>query len=274
MPNRTVFFISDGTGITAETFGGSILAQFPGKPRKVRRPFIDTVEKAQAVVEEINHTAKGEGKKPIVFITMATEDVRAIITAPGCAGVVMDMFRTFVEPLEHEFGIKSNHRVGRFSDAAKSEEYNERIEAINFSLAHDDGQSAKNLASADVILVGVSRCGKTPTTLYLAMQHGIKAANYPLIPEDFERGQFPSTLAPYKSKCFGLTIDPERLTQIRNERRPNSKYAALDNCRYEVREAEAMMKRNGISWLSSTHKSIEEIAATILRDIRPDKLIY
>ena len=274
MPNRTVFFISDGTGITAETFGNSILAQFPGKPRKVRRPFIDTVEKAQSVVQEINRTALLEGKKPIVFITMATEDVRAVITAAGCTGVVMDMFRTFVEPLEHEFGMKSNHRVGRFSDAAKSEEYNERIEAINFSLAHDDGQSSKNLASADVILVGVSRCGKTPTTLYLAMQHGIKAANYPLIPEDFERGQLPSTLAPFKTKCFGLTIDPERLTQIRNERRPQSKYAALDNCRYEVREAEAMMKRNGIAWLSSTHKSIEEIAATILRDIRPDKLIY
>jgi len=274
MPNRTVFFISDGTGITAETFGNSILAQFPGKPRKVRRPFIDTVEKAESVVQEINRTALLEGKKPIVFITMATEDVRAVITAAGCSGVVMDMFRTFVEPLEHEFGMKSNHRVGRFSDAAKSEEYNERIEAINFSLAHDDGQSSKNLASADVILVGVSRCGKTPTTLYLAMQHGIKAANYPLIPEDFERGQLPSTLAPFKAKCFGLTIDPERLTQIRNERRPQSKYAALDNCRYEVREAEAMMKRNGIAWLSSTHKSIEEIAATILRDIRPDKLIY
>jgi [pyruvate, water dikinase]-phosphate phosphotransferase / [pyruvate, water dikinase] kinase len=274
MPNRTVFFISDGTGITAETFGNSILAQFPGKPRKVRRPFIDTVEKAQNVLQEINRTALLEGKKPIVFITMATEDVRAVITAPGCTGVVMDMFRTFVEPLEEEFGMKSNHRVGRFSDAAKSEEYNERIEAINFSLAHDDGQSSKNLTSADVILVGVSRCGKTPTTLYLAMQHGIKAANYPLIPEDFERGQLPSTLVPFKAKCFGLTIDPERLTQIRNERRPQSKYAALDNCRYEVREAEAMMKRNGIAWLSSTHKSIEEIAATILRDIRPDKLIY
>jgi regulator of PEP synthase PpsR (kinase-PPPase family) len=226
------------------------------------------------VVEEINHTAKAEGRKPVVFITMATEDVRAVISAPGCAGVVMDMFRTFVEPLENEFGMKSNHRVGRFSDAAKSEEYNERIEAINFSLAHDDGQSSKNLASADVILVGVSRCGKTPTTLYLAMQHGIKAANYPLIPEDFERGHLPSSLAPFKAKCFGLTIDPERLTQIRNERRPNSRYAALDNCRYEVREAEAMMKRESINWLSSTHKSIEEIAATILRDIRPDKVIW
>ena len=274
MPNRTVFFISDGTGITAETFGNSILAQFSGRPRKVRRPFIDTVEKAAKVVEEINHTALAEGKKPILFLTMASEDVRQVFTRPDCSGVLMDMFRTFVEPLEVEFGMKSNHRVGRFSDAAKSEEYNERIEAINFSLAHDDGQSSRNLASADVILVGVSRCGKTPTTLYLAMQHGIKAANYPLIPEDFERGAFPSSLAPFKAKCFGLTIDPERLTQIRNERRPSSKYAALENCRYEVREAEAMMKREGISWLSSTHKSIEEIAATILRDIRPDKLIY
>jgi len=247
MPNRTVFFISDGTGITAETFGSSILAQFPGKPRKVRRPFIDTVDKALGVVEEINRTAELEGRKPIVFLTMATEDVRDMIAGPACAGVVMDMFRTFVEPLEREFGMKSNHRVGRFSDAAKSEEYNERIEAINFSLAHDDGQSAKNLASADVILVGVSRCGKTPTTLYLAMQHGIKAANYPLIPEDFERGQFPSTLTPFKAKCFGLTIDPERLNQIRHERRPNSKYASLENCRYEVAEAESMMRREGIA---------------------------
>ncbi len=184
------------------------------------------------------------------------------------------MFRTFVEPLEAEFGIKSNHRVGRFSDAAKSGEYNDRIEAINFSLAHDDGQSAKNLASADVILVGVSRSGKTPTSLYLAMQHGVKAANYPLIPEDFERGQLPASLAPYKKKCFGLTIDPDRLAQIRHERRPDSKYASLANCRYEVSQAERMMKRDGIAWLSSTHKSIEEIAATILRDIRPDRLTY
>jgi regulator of PEP synthase PpsR (kinase-PPPase family) len=274
MPNRTVFFVSDGTGITAETFGNSILAQFPGKPRKVRRPFIDTAEKALALVEEINHAAKAEGKKPIVFLTMVRDEIREVLTDSACSGVLMDMFRTFVEPLENEFGMKSNHRVGRFSDAAKSEEYNERIEAINFSLAHDDGQSSRNLDSADVILVGVSRCGKTPTTLYLAMQHGIKAANYPLIPDDFERGHLPASLAPYKRKCFGLTIDPDRLTQIRHERRPSSKYASLDNCRYEVREAEAMMKREGISWLSSTHKSIEEIAATILRDIRPDKLIY
>ena len=169
---------------------------------------------------EINHTAEREGRRPIVFITLVNDEVLRRRRRTGCKGMVLDMFGTFVEPLEVEFGIKSNHRVGRFSDVSKSQEYNDRIEAINFSLAHDDGQSARDLEQADVILVGVSRSGKTPTSLYLAMQHGIKAANYPLIPEDFERGELPSALAPHKRKCFGLTIDPERLAQIRNERRP------------------------------------------------------
>jgi regulator of PEP synthase PpsR (kinase-PPPase family) len=274
MPTRTVFFVSDGTGITAETFGNSILAQFAATPRHVRRPFIDSVDKALAVQHEIEETANREGRRPIVFITLVNDEVRQVIARPDAKGLVLDMFRTFVEPLEAEFGVKSNHRVGRFSDAAKSQEYNDRIAAINFSLAHDDGQSARNLAEADVILIGVSRCGKTPTSLYLAMQHGVKAANYPLIPEDFDRGRMPAPLVPYKSKCFGLTIDPDRLAQVRHERRPGSTYASLNNCRQEVRAAESMMRREGIGWLSSTHKSIEEIATTILRDIRPARLIY
>ena len=274
MPERTVFFVSDGTGITAETFGNSILAQFSHRSRHVRRPFVDSPEKAAAVVQEINETAAREGKRPVVFITLVDDAVRSILTGETCTGLVLDMFRTFVEPLEVEFGVKSNHRVGRFSDASESQEYHDRIEAINFSLAHDDGQSSRNLDIADVILLGVSRSGKTPTSLYLAMQHGIKAANYPLIPEDFARGRLPTPLGPHKRKCFGLTIQPERLAQIRNERRPDSTYASLNNCRYEVSEAESMMRREGISWLSSTHKSIEEIATTILRDLRPDRLIY
>jgi hypothetical protein len=145
--------------------------------------------------------------------------------------MVLDMFGTFVRPLEIELGMKSNHRVGRFSDVSKSKEYHDRIEAINFSLAHDDGQSNRDLEQADVILVGVSRSGKTPTSLYLAMQHGLKAANYPLIPEDFDRRQLPPALVPHRKKIFGLTIQPERLSEIRNERRPNSRYAALENCR-------------------------------------------
>lgn len=273
MNTRTAFFVSDGTGITAETFGNSILAQFPNKLRHVRRPFIDTLAKAGEVVDEINEAQANETERPIVFLTLIDDDIRRHVTQ-GARGLVLDMFSPFVTPLEDEFGTQTNHRVGRFSDASQSQEYHDRIESINFSLSHDDGQSIRNLDAADVILVGVSRSGKTPTSLYLAMQHGVKAANFPLIPEDFERGVIPSAIKPHIGKCFGLTIDPVRLSHIRNERRPGSKYAALENCRQEVKAAEAMMRSAEIPWLSSTHKSIEEIATTILRDIRPDRLIY
>ena len=275
MPNPTVFFVSDGTGITAETFGNAILAQFEVKFRHIRIPFVDSVDKAHQAVRQILHTGEVEGRKPIVFTTLVNMEVLGVILE-GCKDktMLMDMFSIFVNPLEKELGIKSNHRVGRFSDASKSQEYRDRIEAINFSLAHDDGQLNRDLEQSDVILVGVSRSGKTPTSLYLAMQHGLKASNYPLIPEDFERRQLPPALMPHKKKIFGLTIQPERLSEIRNERRPDSKYASLANCRHEVAEAEAMMRRAGIRWLSTTHKSIEEIATTILQEISPERLIY
>jgi hypothetical protein len=275
MPNPSVFFVSDGTGITAETFGNAILAQFEIKFRHIRIPFVDSVDKAHQAVRQILHTGEIEGRKPIVFTTLVNMEVLTVILE-GCKDktMLMDMFGTFVNPLEQELGIKSNHRVGRFSDASKSKEYRDRIEAINFSLAHDDGQLNRDLELSDVILVGVSRSGKTPTSLYLAMQHGLKASNYPLIPEDFERRQLPPALMPHKKKIFGLTIQPERLSEIRNERRPDSKYASLQNCRHEVAEAEAMMRRAGIRWLSTTHKSIEEIATTILQEINPERLIY
>ncbi|BDU55184.1 MULTISPECIES: pyruvate, water dikinase regulatory protein [unclassified Limnohabitans] len=275
MPNPTVFFVSDGTGITAETFGNAILAQFEVKFRHIRIPFVDSVDKAHQAVRQILHTGEVEGRKPIVFTTLVNMEVLSVILE-GCKEktMLMDMFSIFVNPLEKELGIKSNHRVGRFSDASKSQEYRDRIEAINFSLAHDDGQLNRDLELSDVILVGVSRSGKTPTSLYLAMQHGLKASNYPLIPEDFERRQLPPALMPHKKKIFGLTIQPERLSEIRNERRPDSKYASLANCRHEVAEAEAMMRRAGIRWLSTTHKSIEEIATTILQEINPERLIY
>jgi regulator of PEP synthase PpsR (kinase-PPPase family) len=273
MPNRSVFFVSDGTGITAETFGNALLAQFEGGFKHVRLPFVDTEDKAHQTVRQINHTAEVEGRRPLVFTTVVNLDVMSVIKRE-CKGMVLDMFGTFVEPLESELGLKSNHRVGRFSDVSKSKEYNDRIEAINYSLMHDDGQSHADLESSDVILIGVSRSGKTPTSLYLAMQYGLKASNYPLIPEDFDRRKLPPALVPHRKKLFGLTIAPERLSEIRNERRPNSRYASLENCRAEVSEAEAMMRREGVRWLSSTTKSIEEIATTILQEIRPERLAY
>jgi regulator of PEP synthase PpsR (kinase-PPPase family) len=273
MSNRTVFFISDGTGITAETFGNAILAQFEIDPRHVRLPFIDSVDKAHQAVRQINHTGEVEGRRPIVFTTLVNMEILSVIKT-HCNGMLLDMFGMFVAPLESELGLKSNHRVGRFSDASKSKAYDDRIEAINFSLAHDDGQSNRDLAGSDVILVGVSRSGKTPTSLYLAMQFGVKASNYPLIPEDFDRRQLPPALVPHRKKIFGLTISPERLSQIRNERRPNSIYASVANCNHEIHEAEAMMRREGIRWLSTTSKSIEEIATTILQEVRPERLGY
>ncbi|CAM8641409.1 PEP synthetase regulatory protein [Burkholderiales bacterium] len=263
---RTAFFVSDGTGITAETLASSILAQFDQLKFKPRRlPFIDSVDKADQAALVIAQQGEEDGRKPIVFSTLVNPAISERIKQADA--LHLDLFQTFVVPLEAELGVKSSHTIGRFHHATDSDAYKNRIEAINFSLAHDDGQSSRNLDQAEVILLGVSRSGKTPTSLYLSMQYGIKVANYPLIPDDFERNALPAAITPYLRKCFGLTIDPMRLSDIRNERRPGSKYAALENCRYEVDAAERMMKREAIPWLSTTTKSIEEIATTILSSL-------
>jgi regulator of PEP synthase PpsR (kinase-PPPase family) len=270
---RTVVFVSDGTGITAETLAHSVLAQFEDiKFKQVRIPFVDSEVKAISAKQKINDLAAYDGEKPIVFSTLVNPTINGVVHKSNA--VFMDLFQKFVEPLENELGVKSTHRIGRSHTMANNEQYKNRIEAINYTLAHDDGQTAKDLASADVILIGVSRCGKTPTSLYLAMQYGIKAANYPLIPEDFERGELPKALPAFKKKLFGLSITPERLSEIRNERRPNSNYASLDNCKHEVRSAEFMMRREGVEWLSTTSKSIEEISTTIMQHLNLGSPIY
>ena len=269
--DRTVFIVSDGTGITAETLANSILTQFNLRFKKIRIPFVDTVEKVQAAVSAINDLHSLHNHRPIVFSTLAKQDFSNIIRQSHA--LHFDLIQTFVVPLENELSLKAARAMGLSHKSPDSEEYTSRMDAINFSLAHDDGQSHKNLANADVILVGVSRSGKTPTSLYLAMQYGIRAANYPLIPEDFERGQLPSALRPYKDRLFGLSINPDRLAAIRHERLPNSQYASLENCRQEVQAAEMMMQKEGIRWLSSTTKSIEEIATAIMQAIQLEKRI-
>jgi len=264
--DRTVFYVSDGTAITAETFGHSLLSQFGSvRLRQQRLPFVDSVEKAEAALQRINRQAQIDQRPPIVFSTLVNAPINDIVRKATCR--FFDLFASFLEPLEQELKVRSSHAIGQSHTASNLEAYSRRIAAINYSLSHDDGQTDKDLAEADVILVGVSRSGKTPTSLYLAMQHGIKAANYPLIPEDFDRQTLPEVLYRHKKKLFGLTITPERLTEVRQERRPNSRYASIENCRQEVAAAEAMMRREGIEWLSSTTKSIEEIATTVLQRI-------
>lgn len=267
MATRTVFFISDGTGITAETLGHSLLAQFgQDEFRQIRVPFVDSVERAQSCLEQIRAIGRQDGARPLVFSTLVNPET--VATLRQADALFLDMFEKFIEPLEAELGTRSTHTIGRFHGIAESQDYAKRIEAINFTLSHDDGVSDADLDQSDVILVGVSRSGKTPTSLYLAMQFGVKCANYPLIPEDFQRNRLPDGLNRHRGKMFGLTIAAERLHQIRNERRPDSRYAALDNCRYEIEAAQRLMRINGIRYFDSTKKSIEEIATIIMQEAR------
>lgn len=270
---RTVFIISDSTGITAETFSHAVLSQFEEIPfEAVRLPFIDSIEKAESAARRISKRADDTGQLPLVFSTLVDTDIADRIRSTPC--IFLDLFGAFVERLEDILGVKSNRSIGRSHTNVTSKQYGNRIEAINFTLAHDDGQFVHGLEQADVILVGVSRCGKTPTSLYLAMQYAIKAANYPLIPEDFERDILPPTLLPYRRKIFGLSIQPERLAEVRNERRPNSTYSSLKQCRNEVAAAERLMRMENIPWLSTTTKSIEEISTKILDEIGLDRTTY
>ena len=271
--NRTIFFVSDGTGITAEMLGHSLLTQFEGTEfTQVVVPFVDTAEKAQECLARIEEVKARSQARPIVFCTLIDESVRSMLRRADA--LVLDFFEGFINPLEVEFRTRSSHAVGRSHSVAHNKEYQDRIEAVNYALAHDDGLGSRELARADVILVGVSRSGKTPTCLYMAMQFGIKAANYPLTPDDFERAELPGAVAPLVGKLFGLTITPERLSEIRQERRPDSRYARLENCRYEVEEAERLMRRYGIEWLNSTTRSIEEIATKVLQAVKLERRAY
>jgi regulator of PEP synthase PpsR (kinase-PPPase family) len=270
---RRVFFVSDRTGITVEALGSSLLTQFGDVDfLRVTLPFIDTIPKAIQVVAQVNDAHLDTGQRPLVFSSIVDDAVRAEINK--CNGQVLDVFERFIVPLEAELGQKSMHAVGKSHSAGNVKDYNHRIEAINYTLAHDDGVTHRGLEEADIVLVGVSRSGKTPTCLYMAMQFGIKAANYPLIPEDLEANRIPKSLLPLKGKVFGLSITPERLHQIRSERRPDSTYAALDNCRHEVVAAEKLMKHAGIPFLDSTTKSIEEIATHVLHEAHLVRRVY
>ncbi len=274
MSERAVFFLSDQTGVTAETLGHSLLTQFDGqKFRQVTLPFIDNIDKARDAVRKINAAAESSAAKPIVFSTMVQDDFRAVIKE--CDGLHLDIFDVFLEPLESELSQKATHQAGRAHGMSNIEGYMKRIEATNFALANDDGGISRNYDKADVVLIGVSRSGKTPTCLYLALQYGVYAANFPLTDEEFDRGELPDILLKQKPKLFGLTIAPVRLQQVRKERRALGRYSTAQQVGFEVREAEKIFKRHGIPYVDTTEFSIEEISSRILdatgveRRVRP-----
>ncbi|MFA5627256.1 MAG: pyruvate, water dikinase regulatory protein [Thiohalomonadaceae bacterium] len=265
MPHRTVFFVSDRTGITAETLGHSLMTQFDGVIfEHIRMPFLDTPEKMSVAIEQINSTAQEQGIRPIVFSTLVDNNLLEQLRNK-CQALVLDFFDSFNAPLEAEFGIKASHVMGRSHGMGNFANYTARIEALNFALNNDDGVSTRNYGSADIILIGASRSGKTPTSLFLALQYGVYAANYPLTEEDLQTHALPASLRPFRDKLFGLSIDPERLQQIRNERRPNSRYAQSTQCQLEVDAIESLYRKENIRFLNTTHISIEEIATSILQ---------
>ena len=259
---RTVFFVSDQTGVTAETLGHSLMTQFEGLEfRPVTLPFVSSLDKAQEAVRRIDRAAQEEGLRPIVFSTLVQDELRDVLMRAN--GLFLDLFSAFVGPLERELHTRSTHRAGRAHGIADLAAYTTRINATNFALANDDGTGG-DYAHADVVLIGVSRVGKTPTCVYMALQYGVFAANYPLTEDDLEAGRLPARLDPYRPKLYGLTIRPERLQQIRTERRPDSRYASRAQVLYELRTADALFARYAIPSLDTSESSIEEIASRIL----------
>ncbi|MDX1654030.1 MAG: pyruvate, water dikinase regulatory protein [Candidatus Competibacteraceae bacterium] len=260
---RRAFFVSDRTAITAETLGHSLLTQFEAVSfEQSSLRFIDTPERAERARDRINQAFAEDGLLPLVFSTLINPDVRELIRSADC--VFLDFFDAFIEPLEQELGIKSSLTAGRSHGMTDPIKYSSRIDAINFTLNHDDGNTVARLDEADVILVGISRTGKTPTCLYLSLHYGLRAANFPLTEDDLEDLRLPESLRAFKPKLIGLTTDPMRLKQIRQERLPNSRYASLEQCDFETRQAEALYRKHKIPSLRTALKSIEELATTII----------
>lgn len=260
---RSVFFVSDGTGITAETLGRSLLAQFENiEFDETTIPYVDTPEKALSAVGDINAAAAEEGVRPLIIDTIVNKNVRDVIATAN--GFMLDVFETFVEKLGIELSSQPVNAVGKSHSIVNNEAYNIRIDAVHFALDNDDGARTRHYDRADVILTGVSRSGKTPSSLYLALQFGIHVANYPLTEDDFDDLRLPNALKEHKRKLFGLTIDAERLAAIRNERKANSRYASIQQCEMEIRAVEALFNKEGIPYINATHLSIEEISTRIM----------
>lgn len=261
---RTAYFVSDGTGLTAEALGLSLLSQFEHiEFEKITLPFVDSVAKAQDAVEQINKAALEAEGRPVVFDTIVNQEIRAVLATANA--FMVDIFGAFLKPLEKELSTESSYTVGKSHAISDRQAYKTRIDAVHFALDNDDGARTRHYDQADIVLIGVSRSGKTPTSLYLALQYGLRAANYPLTEEDLDRESLPKVLKPYKNKLFGLLIDPERLVAIRNERMPGSRYASQHQCEIEVRAAEVIYMREHIPHLNVTELSIEEIASRIMQ---------
>jgi [pyruvate, water dikinase]-phosphate phosphotransferase / [pyruvate, water dikinase] kinase len=265
-----VFFLSDSTGISAETMGNALLIQFP-QLRFERKlfPFISTPEEARRVVAILDAAADAAASNgsntPIAFTTAATDEIREALHATRCP--MIDFFELHISRVESIFGVPAARVAAQLHGVGDVQRYNARMAAVEYSIEHDDGQSLRAMDKADIILIAPSRCGKTPTTMYLALQHGLFVANYPLVEEDLESTDLPRPVRPFRSRCVGLLSTPARLSEVRQQRRPNSRYASLEQCTYELRRAEAMYAANRLPVINSTTRSVEEMSTLILQTL-------
>jgi regulator of PEP synthase PpsR (kinase-PPPase family) len=262
-----VFFLSDSTGISAETMGNALLIQFPGlRFERTVIPFISSVEEARSVVARLDQALDSSPRTPLVFTTAASDEVRLELRRTRCP--LIDFFDLHMQQVEAILGTPGERLAARLHGVGDIQRYNSRMQAIEYTIEHDDGQSVRSLDKADVILVAPSRCGKTPTAMYLALQHGLFVANYPIVDEDLEVTELPRPVRQLRQRCFGLMTSPQRLSAVRQERRPGSQYASLEQCTFELRRTEAMFKRHGLPVVDSSTKSVEEISTMILQRLK------
>lgn len=264
--HRVAYFVSDSTGITAETLGSALLANFPTiEFARQTIPFVDTVEGARDVVADVDRAAAA-GLGPIVFTTVKGHELRAVLAEVDAT--VVDLLAGHLTELESALETTASEQLGQYHGVGDMQRYLARMRAVEYAIEHDDGQSFRALDIADVIIIAPSRCGKTPTTMYLALQYGLLVANYPLTDDDFPTEGLPKAVREYRERCFGLTTTPLRLSQVRHERRPNSPYASLEQCSVELRRAEDLYRRNHVPFLNSSTKSVEEMSAVILQTMK------
>ena len=262
-----VFFLSDSTGISAETMGNALLIQFPGLSfERTLIPFISSVEEAGQIVARLDEALDTSARTPLVFTTAASDEVRRELHRSRCP--IIDFFDMHMQQVEAILETTGERLAARLHGVGDIKRYNSRMQAIEYTIEHDDGQSVRGLEKADVILVAPSRCGKTPTSMYLALQHGLFVANYPIVEEDLDGNDLPRPVRDLADRCFGLTTTPARLSAVRQERRPNSQYASREQCAFELRRTEAMFRRHRLPIADSSTKSVEELATIILQSLK------
>jgi len=264
-----IYLISDSTGETIDRIFAALKAQFSNFEYELNHfSFTRTENQIQKILEN----AKNKNN-PIILYTIVNSKLAKYLAEESqkkkipCFGVLGDLILNFSKILNQ----RASHEPS--GQHVLDEEYYQRIEAIQFTMNHDDGNLVNDINKSDIILLGVSRTSKTPTSIYLA-NRGYKTINIPLVLNQ----KIPEGLTKNKSACIiGLVADPERLADIRRNRvaimkNPKLKdYTNLDFIRKEVNDSKILFKKNNWPTIDVTRRSVEETAASILKIIEIKK---